>query len=181
MLAMPGIEIRPIGRLGVAFLPHLERDLRSIFGIPCSTRAPLDLPEEAFNAGRGQFAAPVILAHMRARGAPSEVKVLGLLEEDLYADRLNFIFGQAELPGRWGIVSLYRLRSDDEGLLFSRTLKEAVHELGHTFGLAHCADPKCVMHFSNTIEDTDNKLALPCPTCRVRLDVHCTPVTPSPI
>lgn len=44
-------------------------------------------------------------------------------------------------------------------------MKEAVHELGHTFGLVHCIDPKCVMFFSNSLADTDNKNTKFCKKC----------------
>ena len=46
-----------------------------------------------------------------------------------------------------------------------RTQKEAVHELGHTFNLQHCHRTFCVMHFSNSIFDTDKKESLLCDQC----------------
>jgi len=39
-----------------------------------------------------------------------------------------------------------------------RVIKEAVHELGHAFGLTHCENSKCVMHFSNSLQDTAGPL-----------------------
>ena len=33
----------------------------------------------------------------------------------------------------------------------------AVHELGYIYGLGHCLDASCVMHFSNRLPDTDFK------------------------
>ena len=38
-----------------------------------------------------------------------------------------------------------------------RIVKEAIHELGHAFGLIHCNNKRCVMHFSNSLHDTDFK------------------------
>jgi archaemetzincin len=32
-----------------------------------------------------------------------------------------------------------------------------MHEIGHTWGLPHCPDPYCVMHFSSSLNDTDIK------------------------
>lgn len=40
---------------------------------------------------------------------------------------------------------------------------------GHTWGLAHCAAPRCVMFFSNTLHDTDAKGVEFCSACRVGL------------
>jgi archaemetzincin len=84
---------------------------------------------------------------------------------DLYVSQLNFVFGEAAVDGRISIISLYRLRPEYYGtpqngeLLTERAVKEAIHELGHTFGLHHCPDPRCVMCFSNSIADTDRKSA----------------------
>ena len=44
--------------------------------------------------------------------------------------------------------------------------KEAIHELGHTHGLLHCADPTCVMRASTYVEEIDLKSAGFCLRCR---------------
>ena len=67
------------------------------------------------------------------------------------------------------MITLARLYSADRRRFEARVLKEAVHELGHTLGLAHCPHPKCVMHFSNTVADTDRKGTDYCAACQARL------------
>jgi archaemetzincin len=37
--------------------------------------------------------------------------------------------------------------------------------LGHTLGVKHCTSSFCVMHFSNSILDTDKKQTLLCDQC----------------
>jgi archaemetzincin len=61
---------------------------------------------------------------------------------------------------------------EDPGLFRQRVLKEAVHELGHTLGLEHCPNPRCVMHFSNTLADTDAKAAAICETCQSQISLR---------
>jgi archaemetzincin len=38
-----------------------------------------------------------------------------------------------------------------------RIATEAIQELGHTYGLRHCTDQRCVMWCSNTLVESDRK------------------------
>lgn len=128
------------------------------------------------------YAAPFLqLAHDFAYGIGKEyLKVLGVTDLDLYTDDLNFIFGQAEISGRAALISTARLRFqkfhsigrrrlESHEVFIERMLKEAVHELGHTFGMRHCNNRSCVMAFSNCLEDTDYKSDQYCDRCRAML------------
>jgi archaemetzincin len=102
--------------------------------------------------------------------------ILGICSFDAYSSGLNFVFGQAS-PTR-GVAAIYlpRLRQEfygiaaDISIFMERVLKESTHEVGHTFGLAHCPKQSCVMHFSNSIVDTDRKAKDFCNACSSKLD-----------
>jgi len=75
------------------------------------------------------------------------------------------------MGGPCAVVSSHRLRQEFYGLppdreLFRlRTIKEAVHEVGHTLQLTHCEDYRCVMASSHAVEWIDLKDSALCAAC----------------
>jgi archaemetzincin len=106
-----------------------------------------------------------------AHSAPPDAKVLGISERDLFIPMLTFVFGQAQMDGQYALVSTARLRQEFYGLpgmdplLDQRLIKEACHELGHAFGLAHCGNAACPMSLSTTIRHVDSKSTEYCDGC----------------
>jgi archaemetzincin len=126
-------------------------------------------PDGAFDAARGQHSSRVILAWLAGRGPDGSAKLLGVTDVDLFVPVLTFVFGEAQLGGRVAVVSTARLRGGpDPHLLADRLVKEAVHEVGHTYGLVHCASLTCVMTRSAGISAVDRKRERLCADCRVR-------------
>jgi len=108
-------------------------------------------------------------------------RVLGIMDVDIFSKYLNFVFGIADLPKdkSFGsaLISVTRLReefyrrTENIAQFERRVLKEAIHELGHTFGLEHC-ERLCVMRFSNSLGDTDRKPHDFCDTCLEKLNSY---------
>jgi archaemetzincin len=58
---------------------------------------------------------------------------------------------------------------EEETLLRERVVKEVLHELGHTCGLTHCAEPKCPMSLATHIGMVDSKEEHYCADCGEQL------------
>ena len=168
------IAILRIGPVDADIVREIQRGLCRVF--PETACLVLDdvmpMPEDAYNAARLQYYSSSILSKIEdfLRGSVAD-RILGITGEDLYVPRLNFVFGEAQRPGRAAIISLYRLKPEfygqapDREFFIGRSVKEAVHEVGHTLGLGHCRNPRCIMFFSNSILDTDRKELTFCEMC----------------
>ncbi len=156
------LTLLPLGAIDREELNHLA-SLLSKKGMAVTIAGEQPIPPAAFNSQRRQYRADLFLS--LARSGPGD-RVVAVTDCDLYTDDLNFVFGMADSPGRCAVISFYRLRMGvDRETFRRRAVKEAVHELGHTFGLSHCANPRCVMHFSNSLGDTDRKGSEWCELC----------------
>jgi len=169
----PGILLVPVGKVEDGTLEILKTELGKFLNKPISTGQALPEPDYAFSDARRQYWSTAILKTLLGQREYSAFeKVLGIVDHDLYVPELNFVFGEASL--RAAVISLTRLRQsfygspEDSGLFHRRVLTEAVHELGHTYGLGHCENPRCVMFFSNRLSDTDRKGPGFCSRCRSR-------------
>jgi archaemetzincin len=169
------IGVLGIGQVAPNLLREVSQGLVEVFpDASCKvTEDFLAVPEQAFNRKRNQYNSTVILNVIQnfTLNQKDFHRVLGVVDVDVYASGLNYVFGEAYLSGLAGLISLWRLKPEfygeepDSGALKLRTLKEAVHELGHTLGLQHCTHTYCVMHFSNSIFDVDKKQTLFCDQC----------------
>jgi archaemetzincin len=152
-------------------MEHLTARLGRIFACDVTIRPPHFDPELAFDSSRGQYNSTDVLGHLLAEPAGDETRILGVTAVDLFIPILTYVFGEAQLTGRAAVVSTYRLDNTHYGLpgndrlLLDRLVKEATHELGHTYGLVHCADTKCVMRSSTYAEDIDLKSERFCSAC----------------
>lgn len=170
---METLHIVPIGDIALTQVDDLAAGLARSLRLNCHVEStPLDA-NAAWDARRNQYWSSALLRDLLAR-YPQARRILGVTQLDLFVPVLTFVFGEAQVSGRAAIVSTCRLRDEFYGLppngenTRERLLKEALHELGHTYGLRHCPDWACVMTSSHAVERLDVKSAAFCSSC-VRL------------
>lgn len=140
-----------------------EVAMRETFGLPTWRIDDLPDPSHAFDPVRRQFSSTLLLRDALAKRPADARKIVVFTEPDIFIPMLSFVFGQAQLDGPAAVVSFARLRQEFYGLppqrelFLERVVKETLHEVGHTFGLTHCRDPRCTMTLSTSIHQIDTK------------------------
>jgi len=169
------LVISPIGHLDVDrdLLEHLGRKICTVFGYPTDIRPLLDEKDLWVDPVRKQCHSTPILDTLAIVSPVEAIKVLAITNVDLFIPILTHVYGEAQLGGKACILSTHRF---SEGLapggaevFGERILKEAIHELGHTFHLRHCRDVSCVMHYCRGIREVDRKSNQFCRYCAVLL------------
>lgn len=172
------VSLVPVGEVPRIQLELLAEGLAPILRVGCSISMDKLDTAFAFDSLRGQYYSTEILKRLKKLPAVEIWRLLGVTEADLFIPILTFVFGEAQLgpaSACAAVVSTHRLRQEfygmppDGHILAERLLKESLHELGHTLGLRHCPDYRCVMSPSHAVENIDLKLAQFCLKCATAL------------
>lgn len=165
------IFIAPVKFYSAVLLQNLVNELSKRF---TSKIHIVDLKinlDDFFSVDRKQYFSTQIIAEAIKLTDKYNGKIILLTDVDIFVPVLTFIFGEAQLNGKHSILSVCRLHEEfysgitNQKLLLERTIKEALHELGHCYGLRHCVDWDCVMHSSPGIEEVDIKGSTFCRNC----------------
>jgi len=163
------IGVVPFGEVPEIALKVIAAHISGYFNLSPQVLPPLVSPEHAFDQGRMQYDAGVILKAFESMPFADYEKVVGVLNADIFVPIFAHVFGEARQGGKFALVSLYRLGENPESLfspsplMYERAAKVALHELGHLFNLHHCERQRCLMHFSGGLDHLDK---IPLNLCR---------------
>lgn len=170
------VHLLPVGTIDACLLENLSAAIPHSLHVDC-TILPFNLdPNPSYHPERQQFHSSEILQRMQSLVRTRDWRFLAIANVDLYIPILKYVFGEAQMGGPCAVVSTHRLRQEfyglerDDALLRQRLLKESIHELGHTLGLHHCEDYRCVMASSHAVEWIDLREHTFCETCRYEME-----------
>lgn len=176
----------PIGTFGAAqqsVLDLTREYLGLVFDVPVVVRTTVPLTTFPAHAkrkhpdwGDRQLLSAYILDDVLLPDRPDDaLAYLGVTARDLWpGDGWNFVFGEANLRDRVGVLSIYRNGQPAKSaeafrLCLRRTLKTAAHETGHMLTMHHCTAFRCLMNGSNYQAEADSQPLNPCPVCLRKL------------
>lgn len=167
------IVVSPIGDISPWMADIVAKEAGGFFGFPSRVESVLNTIDFAFNEERNQYHSTEILKVLETKIPDDCVKIIAITKEDLFIPILTHVYGEAQLGGSACVVSIARLiegsEADIGNLGCRRIVKEAIHELGHTFDLRHCEDEICIMYYCRRLDYVDKKSNQFCRYCSIFL------------
>lgn len=181
------VTLVTLGTFPRALADAVERGLRTELQVEVRRVNDVRLPPSAYYAPRRRYRADALLDYLHTlvpRG--DRARILGMTEVDISTTKGRVfdwgVFGLGDLDGSACVISTHRLerRARDAAHVEFRVVTTAVHEVGHTLGLEHCVEPRCVMRDAEgsivTVDTSTGRLG---PECRAELDAE-RPLIPNP-
>ena len=172
--ARPLVAIQPLGAIDSGLVGRVCVGVERVYNVDAMVLPDRPLPADAYFKESHRYSAETLLRDLDRDCDSRYDKVLALTSSDISISGGSrpdkAIAGYGLIGRRPCVVSTFRLGHGDIPLMESRYLKIAIHELGHTFGLPHCATAGCIMEDKHgTLVSVDAETGSFCPSCRLRL------------
>lgn len=144
------------------------------------------MPRRAYYPPRKRYRAEKLLDWLEDQAPPDAWRILGLSGLDISTTKGRYpdwgVLGLASIDGPAGVISMFRCRKGAKGRRHARIrlAKVAVHEIGHTLGLAHCPTRGCLMEDARGKVSTCDREYDFCPRCRALLKSRGRPIPAFP-
>ncbi len=171
------VGLYPLGTFDKELLKLLQGEVQIFYKIKVLVMDGSVLPKIAFYAPRNRYRADTLLNYLLQVRPKNIDYMVGLTEKDISCTNGKYadwgVFGLGFMPGRSCVISTHRLHFGQKSLAHfqERISKVVIHELGHNFGLDHCANPNCIMHDAEgTIKSVDHEKKALCAECKKTLE-----------
>jgi archaemetzincin len=164
------IIIQPFDGISESTVTIVAKKIKEIYSGDVIINKSIPLPKKALNQVRTRYRADTLIRYLGGFVKDGQL-IIGLTNKDISTkkgkDPDYGIMGLGFCPGKSCIASTFRLNGKNKN---EKLFKVAIHELGHTQGLAktntkHCPEKVCLMRDAEG-KDHLNELKYFCSKCR---------------
>lgn len=166
-----------LGKMDETLFAQARKEIKDFYQAEVVDLGEKALPQLAYYPPRNRYRADKLIAWLLDIRPDSVDFILALTASNISHTKGEIedygIMGLAYRPGRSGIVSTFRVGkgAKTQAQVRDRFSKLVLHELGHNFGMEHCANSKhCLMRDAcGTVKTLDSEGKMVCASCRKRL------------
>jgi len=164
------IIIQPFEGFSISTTNFVVTQLKEIYSGDVIIRKSIPLPNKALNQTKVRYRADSLIRYLNAFASDGQL-IIGLTSKDISTTKGKYkdwgVMGLGFCPGKSCIASTFRLKGKNR---LEKLFKVAIHELGHTQGLAysktkHCSNKTCFMRDAEG-KDHLNELIFFCSKCK---------------
>lgn len=181
------VYVQPLGSgISTSDIDATVRALVTEIGAVVEVLPSRPLPRNAYYPERGRYRAEKLLDFLQPLLPPDGDRILGVTAQDISSTRGARadwgMVGLASFTRPVGVVSKFRCLRGANGPTQARERlsKIAVHEIGHTLGLEHCATAGCVMQDARGRVSICEQMDGFCTDCRVQMQAEVWLLPPVP-
>lgn len=176
VLAARIVALQPMGTVDKKVIQSMEAGIKGLYHVDIKVLERINLPSVAYYRPRARYRAEKLLYHLDSLETGDYFRIVGITEKDISTTKGSYedwgILGLGEMGGNICVISTFRMGRGkvSEKQFFERLVKVVNHELGHTFGLEHCAVKSCLMEDAKgTVRTVDGETGALCPSCGKKL------------
>ena len=164
------IIIQPFDGMPESTVTIVAEKLKEIYSGDVIINNSITLPKKALNQARTRYRADSLIRYLGDFVKDGQL-IIGLTIKDISTTKGKYpdwgVMGLGFCPGKSCIASTFRLKGKNRD---EKLFKVAIHELGHTQGLAqtntkHCPEKKCLMRDAKGKDHLD-ELRYFCSKCK---------------
>lgn len=170
------IALQPLDQVPASIPILLKKEIETFYFAEVEILPAIDFPDSTYYVPRQRYRADKTISFLWDFKPKRFDKILGITEKDISTTKGKHkdygIMGLAYRPGKSGVISTFRSkRKVSKAVATDRMIKNALHELGHSFGLKHCDfSPTCLMNDAKgTVKTLDKEKKELCEKCRLQI------------
>ncbi len=158
--SLPKVHLVTHADVNVGYLDELKCMLEAVFTVEIVVHEAHEMSlRPAYQYFRRQYNASILLEDLQQQrvqnALPADGYVFYMIEPDIYDDGYRFVFALMNFDTGINVVSLSRLRGQDDGQTTDRAFRLIAKNIAKFNG--HNPSGKCFMGYSNSVKELDQR------------------------